>query len=143
MTLVHECIPCQHGQHDAHQDVVAAGVDGLIGSGQTCPCRGECVDRRPFLPDGVACDNPASGYVFLTWRAALKDSHERIADAYEKRRRTFRAAADAGLSRREIGEAVGLSAAAVQKIIGKDAKATLDDRAGSPASALSRLGERP
>jgi hypothetical protein len=32
----------------------------------------------------------------------------------------------AGLSRREIAEACGLTAAAVQKIIGKDKRATLD-----------------
>lgn len=46
MTLVHECIPCQHGNHDAHSDVVSPGIPGLIGSGQTCPCRGECRDRK-------------------------------------------------------------------------------------------------
>jgi DNA-directed RNA polymerase specialized sigma24 family protein len=70
-----------------------------------------------------------TGYVFPTWRAALGDAHARIADAYETRARMFKAAHDAGLSYREIGEATGLSAAAVGKIIGKQGRATLDSPA--------------
>jgi len=60
-----------------------------------------------------------------TWRSVLKDSQERIAAAYDWRRRTFRAAHDAGLSYREISEAAGISPTAVGKIIGRG-KATLD-----------------
>lgn len=68
--------------------------------------------------------------VFTSWRAAIADAHTGIETAQEYRRRTFRAAADAGLSRREIGEACGLSSAAVQKIIGKDKRVTLDSIVG-------------
>lgn len=64
-------------------------------------------------------------YVFPTWRAALADAQARIGDAYAARARLFRAASEAGLSYREIGEATGLSAAAVGKIIGRK-RASLD-----------------
>lgn len=44
MTIDATCIPCQHGHHDRHLDVVERGIPGMIGSGWTCPCRGECVE---------------------------------------------------------------------------------------------------
>lgn len=72
---------------------------------------------------------PADGfshYVFPTWRAALGDAHARIADSYLKRTELFQKAHEAGLSYREIGEATGLSPAAVGKILGKQRRATLD-----------------
>ncbi|UTI65590.1 hypothetical protein NBH00_05115 [Paraconexibacter antarcticus] len=83
----------------------------------------------PCAPPLIA--HREADYVFPTWRAALADSHARIADAYAQRERIFRAAADAGLSRREIAEACGLTAAAVQKIIGKDKRTTLDSQVNS------------
>jgi hypothetical protein len=73
----------------------------------------------------------ASGYVFPTWRDYLKDAHEGVSWAYERRRRAFSAAHGAGLSYREIGEATGLSAAAVGKALGKQPRATLDSVASS------------
>jgi hypothetical protein len=36
------CIPCQYGMHDAHEPVPVPPTPGLIGSGQTCPCEGDC-----------------------------------------------------------------------------------------------------
>lgn len=85
----------------------------------------DSASRFPF-PAPLDPEQGQTGYVFPTWRAALGDAHARIADAYEKRARMFRAAHNAGLSYREIGEATGLSAAAVGKILGKQRRATLD-----------------
>lgn len=86
----------------------------------------------PAFPEMPPADDDAgqTGYVFPTWRTALADSHARIADAYEKRRRMFKAAHEAGLSYRAIGEATGLSPAAVGKILGKQGRASLDSPAG-------------
>lgn len=67
-------------------------------------------------------------YIFLSWRDALAAAHAGIANAQEHRRRTFRAAADAGLTRREIGEATGLSTAGVQRVVGKGKRTTLDSK---------------
>jgi DNA-directed RNA polymerase specialized sigma24 family protein len=72
-----------------------------------------------------------TGYVFPSWRSALADSQKRIADAYERRASLFRRAHEAGLSYREIGEATGLSAAAIGKVLGKQRRATLDDQANA------------
>lgn len=87
----------------------------------------------PAFPEMPPADDEAgrTGYVFPTWRAALSDAHARIADAYEYRTRLFRKAHEAGLSYREIGEATGLSAAAVGKVLGKQGRATLDDQANA------------
>jgi DNA-directed RNA polymerase specialized sigma24 family protein len=74
-------------------------------------------------------DFDGSGYVFRTWRDALVDAQAGIARAYGHRARMFRAAHEAGLSYREIGEATGLSAAAVGKVLGKQDRATLDSPA--------------
>lgn len=76
--------------------------------------------------------NPCVHYVFPTWRAALEDSQKRIGDAYAQRARMFRAASDAGLSYRDIGEAAGLSPSRVCTIIGRE-RATLD----SPVAPLA------
>lgn len=79
----------------------------------------------PFDPE-----QGQTGYVFPTWRDALADAQGRISGAYAYRARLFKQAHEAGLSYREIGEATGLSAAAVGKVLGKKNRATLD----SPAS---------
>lgn len=84
-----------------------------------------CVRDLFPIPGPADPQLPDAPYVFPTWRAAIADAQARIADAYAKRRLQFRAAHDAGLSYREIGEAAGLSAAAVGKIIGRG-KASLD-----------------
>jgi DNA-directed RNA polymerase specialized sigma24 family protein len=86
-----------------------------------------CVRDFPF-PPSLDPDAGKPGYIFPTWRAALADAQARIAGAYEARQRLVRAASDAGLSYREIGEAIGLSAAAVGKIVNRS-RATLDDPA--------------
>lgn len=86
---------------------------------RTFPIPGPSDPQRPPAEDPF-------GYVFPTWRAALGEAHGRIAAAYDYRARLFRKAHEAGLSYREIGEATGLSAAAVGKILGKQGKATLD-----------------
>lgn len=88
------------------------------------PIPGPHDPQMPQMPQMPPADD-LSGYVFPTWRAALSDAQVRIADAYEKRRRLFVKASEAGLSYREIGEATGLSAAGVGKIIGRD-RTTLD-----------------
>jgi DNA-directed RNA polymerase specialized sigma24 family protein len=68
----------------------------------------------------------APNYVFATWRAALQSAQDGIESAYAYRRRLVRQASDAGLSYREIGEGLGLSSAAVGKIMGRS-RAGLDD----------------
>lgn len=92
---------------------------------------GPCVRKIPMPGDPEPVE--PFGYVFPTWRAALADAQAQIGNAYEQRRRTFRAASDARLSYREIAEATGLSAAAVGKIIGRG-KTTLDSPAESAPS---------
>lgn len=77
----------------------------------------------PLLPGNNA------DYVFPTWRSALAEAQAQIANAYEQRQCWFKAAHDAGLSYRQIGEATGLSAAAVGKIIGRPQTTTLDSPA--------------
>jgi DNA-directed RNA polymerase specialized sigma24 family protein len=71
------------------------------------------------------------GYVFPTWREALADAQAQIATAYERRAAMFRRAHEAGLSLREIGEATGLSAMGVHKIVGKQNRVSLDDQANT------------
>jgi hypothetical protein len=47
MVMIHDCIPCQYGDHDGHIDVPGPVPEGLIG-GWRCDCKGECRDRpRP------------------------------------------------------------------------------------------------
>lgn len=77
------------------------------------------VERR----SGDLCQ---SRYFFPTWRAAIDDAQKQIEWAYERRRRLFMAAHEAGLSFREIGEAAGMTAAGVHKIVGAKQRATLD-----------------
>jgi hypothetical protein len=79
----------------------------------------------PVVPEPVE----PFGYVFPTWREALADAQAQIATAYERRARLFKRAHEAGLSLREIGEATGLSAMGVHKIVGKQNRVSLDDQA--------------
>jgi hypothetical protein len=39
-----ECIACQAGDHDGHEEVVQAVPEGVMG-GAKCLCRGECQGR--------------------------------------------------------------------------------------------------
>lgn len=90
-----------------------------------CPSCGEWrIAGMVHQCDGA--DLPA--YVFPTWRDALADAQAGIASAYGHRERIFRAAHEAGLSYREIGEATGLSAAAAWKVLGKRRRASLDSQ---------------
>ena len=54
----------------------------------------------------------------MTWREALNAAQRGIDEAHERRAEVFRAAHDAGLSLRQIADAVGSSAPTVQRIIG-------------------------
>lgn len=53
--LIHDCIPCQHGDHASHHRIVQTVPKGMMG-GQECHCEGECVERaakrpqEPLLP---------------------------------------------------------------------------------------------
>jgi transposase len=67
-----------------------------------------------------------------TWRQALRDAHEGVAQAKETRRRVFEAAHEAGLSMRAISGAVGLSAATVHRIIGLEPEPDAEDLLDSP-----------
>lgn len=45
--MIHDCIPCQYGDHDGHVDVPSPAPEGMMG-GWRCDCKGECRDRpRP------------------------------------------------------------------------------------------------
>lgn len=79
------------------------------------------VDTGP-VPD----DRTDGAYAFPTWRSALADAQKSIEHVYDRRRRIFQAAYDAGLTLGQIGEAVGLTAAGVHKIIGRQRGASLD-----------------
>lgn len=58
--LIHDCIPCQRGQHDSHCEVVESVPPGMFG-GWRCGCKGDCAERyartRPDHADPTA-DNP-------------------------------------------------------------------------------------
>lgn len=45
MVLLTLCIPCQHGNHDDHMEVIQAAPPGMMG-GARCPCKGDCRGRR-------------------------------------------------------------------------------------------------
>lgn len=82
------------------------------------------------MPDPAASISGTSTEPAIsTWRDSIANAQAGIAAAREHRYRTFRAAAAAGLTRREIGEAAGLSIASIQKIVGKDERVTLDSPA--------------
>ena len=83
----------------------------------------------PEQPDAA----PEPALLFMSWRAALANVHGRIEDAYGLRRVWFQHAFDAGFTCAQIGEATGLSAAAVHKIIGTQRKRDLDSPV-APAS---------
>lgn len=74
------------------------------------------IDSGPIPCDGGPGEQ---GYAWPTWREALADAQKGIDNAYERRKRVFQAAYDAGLTLAEIGEVVGLSAAGVHKIVGR------------------------
>lgn len=81
----------------------------------------------PFNPDDP------NGMCFMSWRDALQSAHRGIQVAQEHRQRVFRAAQAAGLSQRQIAEAVGISAAGVNRIVVPKKRASLDDRAPFPS----------
>lgn len=77
--------------------------------------RGEATSPGASQFPGPAAGN---GYVWPTWRDALLDAHSGINRARERRREVFQAAFDAGLSCRQIADAVGLTPQGVHKVIG-------------------------
>lgn len=105
---------------------------GAISAGGICPHCG-CNFRKPsdafshrcaamqeameHLPGPVPVDGHEDRRP--TWREALIDAHVGVDHAYERRKRVLQAAYDAGLTIRQIGGAIGMSAGNVNKIIGK------------------------
>jgi DNA-directed RNA polymerase specialized sigma24 family protein len=71
------------------------------------------LDSGPVPVDGLP------DHAWPSWREALTDAQAGIENAYDRRRRVFQAAFDAGLTLAEIAGVVGLSAQGVHKIIGK------------------------
>lgn len=55
--LIHDCIPCQHGNHDSHRRVVQTVPEGMMG-GQECHCEGECVERERERRERIAQTKP-------------------------------------------------------------------------------------
>jgi hypothetical protein len=82
--------------------------------------------RMPEPLPGPVPDDQNPKWAWPTWREALIDAFEGVGAAYDRRRRIAQAAFDAGLTFRQIGEAVGMSAAGVQKIIGRQRNGDLD-----------------
>jgi hypothetical protein len=54
-----------------------------------------------------------------TWREVLVDAFEGVDRAYEHRTEVVQAAHDAGLSLRQIGAVVGMSAAGINRMVRK------------------------
>lgn len=55
MVELTECIPCQYGDHEHHQEVVQAVPEGMMG-GARCPCTGECVGRERDDPKVIPAE---------------------------------------------------------------------------------------
>jgi hypothetical protein len=84
-----------------------------------------------WLKQAGRADAPPSderGYRMPTWRDAIEQSQRQITHAYDRRKGIFQQAYRAGLTMRQIGEAAGMSAAGVQKIIGRQRGGSLEDR---------------
>lgn len=45
MTLLVDCLACQHGDHKRHVSG-SPPVTGRIGGGWQCPCTGDCAERN-------------------------------------------------------------------------------------------------
>jgi DNA-directed RNA polymerase specialized sigma subunit len=57
-----------------------------------------------------------------SWREALIDATKGVDHAYDRRRRIYQTAYDAGLTMQAIADVVGLSQTAVHKIIGNQGR---------------------
>jgi hypothetical protein len=70
-----------------------------------------------------------------TWREALVSAFDGVDEAYARRARMAQAAYDAGLSFRQIGDAVGKAPATIHRIIGNQRVdgSVLDEPAGVDA----------
>lgn len=88
------------------------------------------------LPGPVPVDGMEKTHVWPSWREAILNAKLGVETAYDRRRRVFQAAFNAGLTFRQIADAAGLSPAGVQKIIGKQRSAELD------TPAFTEEGER-
>lgn len=57
--MIHDCIPCQYGQHDDHIDVPSPAPEGMMG-GWECHCKGECRKKAIVRPcpycEGDGCE---------------------------------------------------------------------------------------
>jgi DNA-directed RNA polymerase specialized sigma24 family protein len=95
--------------------------------GHRCAAMQEAMER---LPGPVPVDGQEDRLVWPTWREAILDAKTGVETAYDRRRRVFQAAFDAGLSLRQIAGAAGMTAAGVHNVIGKQrgkADAVLDE----------------
>lgn len=56
MSAIVRCLPCQHGDHDGHHEVVQTVPEGVMG-GARCDCKGECQTGRPCpYCEGKGCE---------------------------------------------------------------------------------------
>lgn len=84
--LIHDCIPCQHGDHDACMGVVEKPPPGVIG-GWICGCKGECRERDVAKPT-------VEGWVLAKMEARAAAAEARVVEL-EGRLREAAGAADA------------------------------------------------
>lgn len=134
MVALHLCSACRFGRHEDHVKAFAPAPEGMMG-GFECPCQGDCDTYvtvpagSPPIPESIVQAAAASmgpvpvdgkpKHIWPSWREALLDAHLLIDHAYDRRRRVFQSAFDAGLTCAQIGETVGMSAAGVHKVIGR------------------------
>lgn len=68
--MIHDCLPCQYGDHDGHYEVVQAVPEGVMG-GAVCLCKGECRDR-PRADVSIAATGPETGDSIDAWTELVK-----------------------------------------------------------------------
>lgn len=96
------------------------------------PDQNDSICEEDQLPGPVPVDGMEDKFIWPTWREAILDAKVGVETAYERRRRVFQAAYDAGLSFRQIAKAAGLTAPAIHKIIGKQ-RSKPDELLDAPA----------
>lgn len=66
----------------------------------------------------------------VTWRTKLAAAQQQLVDARVARDKLFHEAVVAGFTLRQIGEASGLTGAAVYSAVGRRSKISLDEETG-------------
>ena len=115
------------GGHAVTHDPHPREPSGVCSAG-VCPSCG-CHFRRPSDVMHHHCAAQQEAQDRASWRAVITQAAAAVPAAYAHRQVTMRAAHNAGLSLRQIGEAAGLSTNAVSKIVGPVGRkrASLDD----------------